>query len=140
MLFVWISALLIAVMLEVLTCELVAVWFMPAAIISIVLSLVPAIPWWVQVVVFVMTGLAFVIATRPICRKLTKGKNTKTNVNALIGRTCIVTEEIRNLEEVGEVKINGLCWSARAQEESRVILVGELVEIVEVSGVKLIVK
>ena len=39
----------------------------------------------------------------------------------------------------GEVKVGGLCWSARA-EDGRVIPVGTEVTVVEIRGVKLIVK
>ena len=42
--------------------------------------------------------------------------------------------------ERGEVKINGLRWSARSLDPARVIAVGEEVEILEIKGVKLIVK
>jgi len=140
MLFVWIAILVLAILIEAGTSEFVAIWFLPAGIVSMILSLIPGVPVWVQVLVFVIVGLVLVIATRPLCRKLTKGKKSKTNTDALIGRTCIVTEEIRNIDGLGEVKINGLCWSARALEETRVIPVGEQVEIVEIQGVKMIVK
>ena len=87
-----------------------------------------------------LVALALVIATRPLCRKFLTVKRERTNAESLIGKICIVTEEIRNIDEVGEVKVGGLCWSARAEDEERVIAVGEHVEIVEIKGVKLIVK
>lgn len=139
MLYVWIAVLVAAVVTEAATNDFVAIWFFPAALISMILSLF-AVPVWVQILVFVLVGLVLVLATRPLCRKLLKGKRQATNAPALIGKICIVTEEIRNIDEVGEVKVNGLCWSARSQDPNRVIAVGEQVEIVEISGVKLIVK
>jgi membrane protein implicated in regulation of membrane protease activity len=80
-----------------------------------------------------------VIATRPLCRKFLVTKQEKTNVDAHVGKTCIVTEEIRNIDEVGEVKLGGLCWSARSAD-GRVIAVGEQVTVKEIQGVKLIVE
>ena len=139
MTYVWIAVLVAAVVTEAVTNDFVAIWFFPAALVSMLLSLF-TVPVWVQILVFVVVGLALVIATRPLCRKLLKGKKQTTNAPALIGRVCIVTEEIRNIDEVGEVKVGGLCWSARALDPARVIGVGEQVEIVEISGVKLIVK
>lgn len=140
MLFVWIVVLLIAVALEAGTRELVAIWFIPGALVSLILSFIPAVPWWVQVLIFVLLGLVLVLCTRPLSRKLLEGQNSKTNVDALIGKRCIVTEEICNLQETGEVRVDGLCWSARADNADRVIAVGEQVEILCVQGVKLIVK
>lgn len=140
MLFLWIAVLVLAIVIEATTSDMVAVWFMPAAIVSLVLSLIPGVPWWVQVLVFVAVGLILVAATRPLCRRLLRGKRTRTNADALIGQICIVTEEIRNIDGLGEVKVGGLCWSARAKEAERIIPVGERVEIVAIEGVKLIVK
>lgn len=139
MLYVWIGVLIAAVIIEAATSDFVAIWFFPAALVSLILSLFD-VPVWLQILLFVLVGLALVIATRPLCRKFLKVKREKTNAESLIGKTCIVTEEIRNIDEVGEVKVGGLCWSARAEDEERVIAVGEHVEIVEIKGVKLIVK
>ena len=140
MTYVWLGVLISAVIVEAVTSEFVAIWFFPAALVSLVLSFFSPIAWWVQLLVFLVVGLALVIATRPLCRKLLGDKKVKTNAESLVGQLCIVTEEIRNIDEVGEVKIGGLCWSARAEDPSRVIAVGEQVEITEIKGVKLIVK
>ena len=139
MLYVWIAVLVAAVVIEAATNDFVAIWFFPAALISMILSLF-SVPIWAQILSFVTVGLVLVIATRPLCRKLFKGKRETTNAPALVGKICIVTEEICNINEVGEVKVGGLCWSARSQDPTRVIAVGEQVEIVEINGVKLIVK
>ena len=139
MLFLWIAALALAVVMEALTSDLVAIWFVPGALISLVLSLL-SVPPFVQILVFLVVGTALVISTRPLCRRLLKGKDVKTGAEALIGKTCIVTEEIRNIDEVGEVKVGGLHWSARTKDPMRVIAIGEQVEILAIEGVKLIVQ
>ena len=138
MLYVWIAVLVTAVVVEALTNDFVAIWFFPAAVVSMILSLFDTSPW-LQLILFLAIGLALVISTRPLCRKFLASKEEKTNVDALIGKTCLVTEEIRNIDEIGEVKIGGLCWSARAAD-GRVIPVGEQVTVKEIQGVKLIVE
>lgn len=138
MLYLWISFLILAVVVEAITNDLVAIWFFPAALVAMILSLFDTSPW-LQIPVFLVVGLALVIATRPLCRKFLAPKQEKTNVNALIGKLCIVTEEIRNIDEVGEVKVGGLCWSARSAD-GRIIPVGEQVTVREIQGVKLIVE
>ena len=139
---VWIAVLVSAVVIEAFTSELVAIWFFPAAVLVMVIDLVTkgAVAPWVQVLIFLATGLALVACTRPICRKwLKKGKDTKTNAEAMVGRECIVTQEIRNIDEVGEVRVGGLCWSARTEDDS-IVAVGAHVIVTEIQGVKLIVK
>ncbi len=140
MTYVWLGVLVSAIILEAVTSEFIAIWFFPAALVSLVLSFFDPVVWWVQLLAFFIVGLVLVIATRPLCRKFLGDRKVKTNAESLIGQICIVTEEIRNIDEVGEVKVGGLCWSARAEDPTRVIAVGEQVEIVEIKGVKLIVK
>ena len=135
----WIVVLVLALAAEALTADLVAVWFFPAALVSMVLAFF-SVPWPVQLLVFLLLGLALVFATRPLCKKLMKNGQIKTNTDALVGAVALVTEEICNIKESGEVKINGLRWSARSLDPARVIAVGEEVEILEIKGVKLIVK
>ena len=138
MLYLWIAVLVAAVVVEALTNDFVAIWFFPAAVVSMVLSLFDTSPW-LQLILFLSIGLVLVVATRPFCRKFLATKGEKTNVDAMVGKTCLVTEEIRNIDEVGEVKLGGLCWSARSAD-GRVIAVGEQVTVKEVQGVKLIVE
>jgi membrane protein implicated in regulation of membrane protease activity len=135
----WIAVLALALLTEAFTSDLVAIWFFPAALISTLLAFFN-VPVPVQILVFVAVGLVLVFSTRPICKKLLKNKNTKTNVDALIGESALVTEEISNICERGEVKLHGLRWSARAKDPDRIIPVGTQVEVLEVKGVKLIVK
>ena len=138
MLYVWIAVLVAAVIVEALTNDFVAIWFFPAAIVSMVLSLFDTSPW-LQLLLFLVIGLVLVVATRPLCRKFLTPKREKTNIDAIVGKVCIVTEEIRNIDEMGEVKVGGLHWSARSAND-RVIPVGEQVTVKEVQGVKLIVE
>lgn len=138
MLYVWIAVLVAAVVVEALTNDFVAIWFFPASLVSMILSLFDTSPW-LQLILFLVIGLALVVATRPLCRKFLATKEEKTNVDALVGKCCIVTEEICNIKEQGEVKLGGLCWSARAAD-GRVIPVGEQVTVKKIQGVKLIVE
>lgn len=60
----------------------------------------------------------------------------------MIGKQAIVISELDNLQGIGQVTVGGMEWSARREEtgENKPIPVGSVVEIVAVSGVKLIVK
>ena len=137
--YVWIAVLAAALLAEALTADLIAIWFFPGALVSMVLAFCNA-PVPVQLLVFAAMSVALIFATRPLCKRFLKSKKTATNTDILIGETALVTEEICNIKEQGEVKINGLRWSARAEDPDRTIAVGEQVEILEIKGVKLIVK
>ena len=71
--------------------------------------------------------------------KYVNNKTEKTNVDSIIGRTAKVVTEIDNVNAKGMVVIDGVEWTARSKD-NRVIPKETLVEVVEVSGVKVIVK
>ena len=57
-----------------------------------------------------------------------------------MGRQAVVTSEIDNLQGIGQVTLSGQEWSARSMDDTLRIPAGSVVDIVSVSGVKLIVK
>ena len=60
-------------------------------------------------------------------------------MDSLIGKRAKVTKTIDNIQAHGQVKVNGMEWAARSTDDE-VILSGTVVTIIEISGVKLIVK
>ncbi len=136
--YIWISVLVISIVIEMLTPNLATIWFIPASLIALVLSLINA-PLWLQIGAFVVSGLVLLFTTKPFFEKLLfKGKIEKTNADALIGKTALVIEAINNIEEKGAVKIEGKVWTARNAENDDVIEENAQVKIVEIQGVKLI--
>ena len=53
-------------------------------------------------------------------------------MSALVGRSAIVTEEVTALD--GRVRIGGEVWSARAYDESLIIPVGRVVDVMQIEG------
>ncbi len=71
------------------------------------------IPFWGQVLVFAITSLISIFAVRPFALSfLHKGEDKReSNVDALIGRTGTVIEEIE-AEGSGYIKVDGDEWKA----------------------------
>ena len=67
-------------------------------------------------------------------------ERTRTNVDSLIGRTAVVTQDIDNLKGTGAAVVNGQTWTARAREDGQKLAEGTVVKICSISGVKLIVE
>ena len=138
--YTWIALLIAGLIFEALTANLVFIWFLPGTLIAMILAFC-SVPVPIQLVVFALSGLVLLFATRPLSQRLKKrGGEVRTNKDALIGQTGLVTEEICNIRETGEVKLGGLRWSARTAVEGAVIPKGTQVEILDIKGVKLIVK
>lgn len=134
----WIAWLVIVVLLtilEVITINLVSVWFVVSGIVSLFLSFIID-SFYIEFMVFVCLGLVLMLLTRPYLVKKLSKKKVSTNLDRVIGMEGIVTEEITKFK-IGEVKVDGKKWSAIADEK---IKVGEEVIIDSIDGVKLIVR
>lgn len=135
----WLVLLIIAIVVEVLTMGLTTIWFAGGALVAILVALLGA-PIWLQVILFAAVSLLLLFFTRPVAVKYFNRDRVKTNVESMVGRQAVVTGEIDNLQGIGQVTLNGQEWSARSASEKIRIPVGSVVNIVSVSGVKLIVK
>ena len=134
----WIAVVAAAAIVEAETCDLVAIWFVPGALISMIIALF-GVDFWIQAVVFIAISAASLILFFTVFKKrIPKKKKHQTNADALIGAKGIVEEEINNIHETGSVKVHGLVWTARSANEDTIIPVGTVVRVAEISGVKLI--
>ena len=91
-----------------------------------------------QVGIFLAVSGVLLALLRPFLRKYIAPSIQKTNVDSLVGRECPVTEDIQNLQSQGQVKVNGMVWSARSTDGQH-IPKGTVVRIDRIEGVKLLV-
>ncbi|MBQ9983395.1 MAG: NfeD family protein [Lachnospiraceae bacterium] len=135
----WLLLAAIFIVVELATLGLTTIWFAGGAFVAAIAGACGAsLP--IQVILFMVVSIVLLVLTRPIAVKHFDGKIQKTNSEALIGQTAVVTQEINNVNATGQAKVNGMDWTARAKNEDEVIPVGTNVTIVEISGVKLIVE
>ncbi|MBQ8288006.1 MAG: NfeD family protein [Clostridia bacterium] len=136
---IWIFVIAAAIFIEASTATLTAIWFMPGALVSLILALC-GFSWQMQVVVFFLLSLVLtVIGTVFLRKRLLKKKPIPTNADRIIGMEGVVSENIDNLAAKGEVKADGKRWSARSEDGST-IEEGAIVTILRIEGVKLIVE
>ena len=131
----WFGIILLTLIVESQTADLVAIWFAPSAFVSLILSFFDVL-FWVQ---FGLTVIGLILSFA-IFRPMMKKRMTveKTNADALAGKLALVEEDIDNTVPTGVAKINGQLWTARMTENSDTVKKGEWVEIVRVEGSKLI--
>lgn len=138
MLYFWISALVILIIIEAVTAQLVTIWFAFGALGALIANLFDA-PDWLEWVIFVSLSVVSLIATRPLVKKFSKKKIQPTNADRNIGEQAIVIEDIDNTLGKGSVNVKGITWTARSVN-------GELIEkdskviIRKIDGVKLMVE
>ena len=123
--------------IEICTLGLTTVWFAIAALVMVFLSFLK-ISMPVQGLIFLVISALLLIFTRPLAIKKFKMGREKTNVDSLAGKQVLVTKTIGEFEK-GEVKLNGLIWAARSENNTE-IAKGIKCEILRVEGVQVIVR
>ena len=69
---VWLSLFVIMLIVEAIGPALVSVWFAFGALLSLIVSFIPGVPWWVEVIIFVVVSGATLLALRPVFQKYFK--------------------------------------------------------------------
>lgn len=108
----WLGMVVVFTVIEVFTAGLTTIWFAIGSIPMIFLSFLP-IPFLYQVLIMLVISIVLLIFTRPFFVKKLNANKEKTNVDALIGKTALVTKKITKFEK-GEVKIDGKIWTAKS--------------------------
>ncbi len=136
--YIWIGMIVLAVFSEASTMAITAIWFVPPGIVSMILAFC-RVPLWIQIVAYIALSALCLILFKPLAKRWqNQSKDTKTNVDSLIGQVAVVTEDIDNIHETGAVKVAGLIWTARSEKDDDQLRKGDIVEVLAVSGVKLI--
>lgn len=138
MVIVWICAVVVFVVIEALTVQLVCIWFGAAALVTMIATLLDA-PLWLQLTLFPICTILLLLFTRPLARKLRKGDATPTNADRILGMKAVVTRDIVNEAAEGQVKVMGQVWSARALGDE-MVPAGSNVIVRLIEGVKVIVE
>ncbi len=134
---IWLIIAALCAAIEAFTMGLTSIWFAGGAVIAAIAAMI-GLPVLAQVGLFLAVSALLIYFTGPIAIKKLKVGKERTNVDALTGQEALVTETIRPFS-AGQVKINGLMWSAVAKDEHSTIESGSVVKIDGVEGVKLIV-
>ena len=131
----WMIIFLVLLFIELVTVNLVSIWFAIGAFAAFLITYITDMVT-IQIAVFIVVSSISLILTKKIVKKIKGGKVEATNLDRVIGKIGVVTEEITKLEP-GEVKVDGKKWSAVSTKK---ISEGSKVEILSIDGVKLNVK
>ncbi len=135
----WLIAAGIFFIIEMATIGFLVFWLGIGALLAMVTSFITD-NIFIQALVFVITSTLLLIFTRPLVNKFIKiPKEIKTNAYSIIGKKGIVISKINNIEGTGQIKMDGEIWSAKSATDEDIPENTE-VEIVEIDGVKAVVK
>lgn len=137
--YVWLGLLILFLVIEIATVGLTTIWMAGGALGALILDLAGLNLWW-QIGAFLVVSFTMLVFTRPFVVKYINSYHEKTNYEGIIGKVVRITEKVDNLQQTGTAVVNGLEWTTRAERDDVILDPGDLAKVVNISGVKLIVK
>ena len=122
---VWFCVLMFSLLIEIVTVQLISIWFCVGAAVALIAS-------W--------CGVQSSFIYPPIAKSIKK-RTQNLNANRIIGESGIVSEDIVGNDGTGQIKVLGEIWSAKPEDsEVKYIKAGTPIEVVSIEGVKAVIK
>ena len=134
---IWLGLTVVFLIAEAATVTVISLWFAAGSLTAMAMALLGG-SVWMQALTFLVVSAAALTALRPLVRKYLTPRLTPTNIDSVIGSVAIVTAPIDNIAAAGQVKLNGMEWSARSTSGDP-IESGTKVQVDRVEGVKVFV-
>ncbi len=135
----WLILLAVLLVIEIATLGLTTIWFAGGALVATIVSLLGvSIP--VQIGLFLVVSIVLLIFTRPFAVRYINDHRSKTNYEGIIGKVVRITETVNNFQQTGIAVVSGQEWTARAEDDNVVLEPGDKAMVVNIVGVKLIIK
>ena len=134
---IWLLLVVVFLLAEAATVTVISLWFAAGALAAMATALLGG-GVWLQAGVFLVVSAIALTALRPLVRKYLTPKLTATNIDSVIGSVGIVTTAIDNVAAAGQVKLNGMEWTARSSS-GEVLPAGTQVTVERIEGVKVFV-
>lgn len=135
----WLVLLIILLIVEIITVGLTSIWAAGGALAALLLNILGLSLMW-QVVAFFAVTFVLLIFTRPFAVRFINTQREKTNYEGIIGKTIRIAERVDNIRQTGMAIVNGQEWTVGAERDDLILEPEMLAKVVNISGVKLIVK
>lgn len=136
---IWLSLFVLMLIIEALGTDLVTIWFAIGSLFALIISLIPGVSWWVELIIFLVISVTTLCLLRPLVHRWMRREIQHSNIDSIVGKKGLLVKKIDLLHQ-GEVKINDVIWTAIASKEGERIQEGSVVTVLAVSGNKLIVR
>lgn len=134
---VWLILILATLALEIMTVDLISIWFSLGALVALILSVLSVpIPW--QIAAFIIVSVLLLATVGQWSRKVLRNRTINTNVDSLIGQEIIILKRADYLTR-GEGKIRDVVWTVVC-EKGDSVEEGDIAIIQRIDGNKLFVK
>lgn len=134
---IWSFIIVIAIIIELLTTDIDAIWFAFSSVVALILSLFDVSIVW-QIVAFFTISVTLIFTVGRWTKKFLSLRNIATNSDSLIGKEISILEEASEYQK-GSGIISGVVWTVLCIKGEQVEK-GSRAVIMAIDGNKLIVK
>ena len=136
--YAWLAITAAALIVEFITSEMVSVWFVGGGLVAMLLAGL-GLSWYFHVPAFIVVSFALMLCFRRLVMQKLNRKTERTNAETVIGKEFELLSDIK-FNEAGSIKVNGVVWTAIAEDEHAEIPAGKTVIVEKIEGNKYIVK
>ena len=133
----WSVMLIVAIVAEFATQQLVSIWFAAGALGALLTAALNGSAL-LQLIVFTVLSVLLLIFTRPILRKVLSFPVKDTNAKMDVGKLAVVVQEINPRTGTGRACLNDTEWMAVSADGS-IVPVGTTVRVDDMDGARLLV-
>ena len=134
---IWLGVIVVSMVVETLTMEMVSVWFILGGLVALIMAGC-GVSVVYQVVVAIAISFVCMFSLRKIALKLLKKDDQKTNMDRTLGQKTKLLQPITE-DGYGTVKVNDVIYNAKTEDGS-FVEAGKEVELLRLDGNKYIVK
>ena len=136
---IWLVIFVLSLIIEGLTAELVSIFFSLGSLVALIMSFFTGIPYYIELVVFVVLSIISLLALRPVMNRVLKKEKRLTNIDEFVGKEIKLSKGYEQYS-FGEANIGGIIWRVLNIEEKEPINEGAEAVVISVQGNKLIVR
>lgn len=135
----WLALLIVLLIIEIITVGLTSIWAAGGALVALILNILH-VSLAGQIIAFLVVTILLLCFTRPFAVRFINSHREKTNYEGIIGKTIRIAETVDNISQTGSAVVNGQEWTVRTEADGEILETGTLAKVVNISGVKLIVR
>lgn len=116
MLWIWLGVIIITAIIELVTIDLVSIWFTLGGI-GALIAYALGLNQTIQIIIFIILSVICIGISRPLAKKYLRTQTVSTNYDRVIGQHGLVLKRI-DADTRGEVKVLSMEWTASSVDNS----------------------
>ena len=130
---IWLSLAFLLGIAEILSLDLVLIMLAVGALAGAGVAVVAPGLWWLQILVAAAVSIGMLALLRPtVLKKVRSMPGYRSSTDKMVGSSGLVIAEITR--HGGEIKVDGMTWTARSFDPDVVIEQGTEIEVYEIDG------